>query len=166
MRKTRPKLEGSQGGRAERQKKQETWNCALYKIYSETFWASALWQGGWLSGLDGRDRKSVYSLRERGQSKATLIEKKKKWSVYACDQRRGKNVPANRSFQQERHLCPFRNSGDLWPGDCFSWIFGFESYHHRVPGLVSEETSSCFRHWVIRYTQGNIPIAIKPWVST
>lgn len=165
MRKTSPKLEDSQDGWAERQKK----NNRLGLVHHTRFVlkASEPQISGRMDGSQGQmaETENWFAVSER-EAKASLqlLQKGGKKSVWMCAHRRGKNLPeGNISSQREetrvsskKEIVGISGLGIVFP----------ECIHSQVPGLVSEESSSCFRHWVIRYTQGNIPTAIKAWAST
>lgn len=115
---------------------------------------------GWMDLRVRWQRQKIGSQSQRERPKqAYNCSKMGGESVWICDHRRGENLPeGNVPFQRgetrvssKKEIVGISGLGIVFPG-CI---------HSQVPGLVSEEGSSCFRHWVIRYTQGNIPTAIK-----
>lgn len=122
---------------------------------------------GRMDGSQGQmaETENQFTDSER-QAKASLQlfpKGEKKLSVWMCEHRRGgKNLPEEnnpsqrgeiRVFQQEKVSLLFQKS----------LVWGLFFLDLSIPkSLVSEESSGCFRHWVIRYTQGNKPTAIKP----
>lgn len=124
---------------------------------------------GRMDGSQGQmaETENQFTDSEReAKANLQLFLKGEKSSVWMYDHRRGEKSSRIIPPREGKQEFPARKASLLFQNQWGSLVWALFFLDLSIPkSLVCEESSGCFGLWIIRYTQGNKPTAIKASVS-